>query len=91
VRFEPDWPGRILPLVVNVLQLRCRPRRVASSWPASEEAILSYPEDLKVAIVGTGAISHHIIGALAGFQQTRPEDSRFLELNRQPIPSVLRA
>jgi gallate dioxygenase len=40
---------------------------------------VSYPEDLKVAIVATGGLSHQVHGELAGFNNT-PWDMEFLEL-----------
>ena len=43
------------------------------------KAIESYPEDIKVAIVGTGGLSHQIQGERAGFNNT-PWDMEFLEL-----------
>jgi len=42
-------------------------------------AIESYPEDLKVAIVGTGGLSHQVHGERAGFNNT-PWDLEFLDL-----------
>src|ERR1041384_5858771 len=56
---QPDWPGRVVPLVVNVLQHPLpTPRRCYRLGLALRRAILAYPEDLKVAIVGTGGLSH---------------------------------
>jgi gallate dioxygenase len=43
------------------------------------KAIESYPEDLKVAIVGTGGLSHQVHGERAGFNNT-PWDKEFLDL-----------
>jgi len=42
-------------------------------------AVESFPEDLKVAIVGTGGLSHQVHGERAGFNNT-PWDMEFLEL-----------
>ena len=59
---------------------RSRPRGAASSSASSlRKAIESYPEDIKVAIVGTGGLSHQIHGERAGFNNT-PWDMEFLEL-----------
>jgi protocatechuate 4,5-dioxygenase beta chain len=77
---QPDWPGRVVPLVVNVIQQPLpRPSRCFSLGKALGKAIASYPEDLKVAMVGTGGLSHQMIGDRAGFNDER-WDREFLEL-----------
>ena len=51
----PDWPGKIVPIEVNVLQHPIpTPMRCWKLGQAVRRAVLSYPEDLKVVIVGTG-------------------------------------
>jgi protocatechuate 4,5-dioxygenase beta chain len=76
----PDWPGRIIPLVVNVLQHPLpTPARCFKLGQHLRKAILSYPEDLKVAIVGTGGLSHQMIGERAGFNNEE-WDLEFLDL-----------
>ncbi|QCI13537.1 gallate dioxygenase [Pseudomonas putida] len=74
------WPLEIVPLQVGVLQfpvpsaLRCY-----KLGQALRRAIESYPEDLKVAIVATGGVSHQVHGERCGFNN--PEwDARFLDL-----------
>jgi protocatechuate 4,5-dioxygenase beta chain len=77
---QPDWPGKVIPLVVNVLQHPLpKPRRCFALGKALRKSIESYPEDLKVAIVGTGGLSHQMIGERAGFNN-EPWDREFLEL-----------
>ena len=77
---QPDWPGRVVPLVVNVIQQPLpRPSRCFALGKALRKAIESYPEDLKVAMVGTGGLSHQMIGDRAGFNDER-WDREFLEL-----------
>jgi aromatic ring-opening dioxygenase catalytic subunit (LigB family) len=77
---KPDWPGRIIPLVVNVLQHPLpTPSRCFKLGKHLRKAIESYPEDLKVAIVGTGGLSHQMIGDRAGFNNEQ-WDLEFLEL-----------
>lgn len=77
---NPDWPGRIIPLVVNVLQHPLpTPRRCFNLGLHLRRAILSYPGDLKVAIVGTGGLSHQMIGERAGYNN-EAWDREFLEL-----------
>jgi len=82
---SPDWPGAVIPLVVNVLQHPLpSPRRCFSLGKSLRKAILSYPESLKVAIVGTGGLSHQMIGERAGFNNEK-WDLEFLELiDRDP-------
>jgi protocatechuate 4,5-dioxygenase beta chain len=77
---EPDWPGRVIPLHVNVLQHPVpTPRRCFKLGKSLRKAIESYPEDLKVAMVGTGGLSHQLIGERAGFND-EAWDREFLEL-----------
>ena len=77
---QPDWPGRIVPLFVNVLQHPLpKPARCFKLGKAIRKAIESYPEDLKVAMVGTGGLSHQMIGERAGFNDEK-WDREFLEL-----------
>ncbi len=82
---QPDWPGAIVPLVVNVVQHPLpSPRRCFALGKAIRKAILSYPEKLKVAMVGTGGLSHQMIGERAGFNNEE-WDLEFLELiDRDP-------
>jgi protocatechuate 4,5-dioxygenase beta chain len=82
---EPDWPGQVVPLVVNVIQQPLpRPSRCHALGKALRKAIESYPEDLKVVMVGTGGLSHQMIGERAGFNDER-WDREFLELiDRDP-------
>ncbi len=77
---ENGWPGAIVPLQVGVLQLPIpSARRCFKLGRALRKAIESYPEDIKVAVVGTGGLSHQIQGERAGFNNT-PWDMEFLEL-----------
>jgi gallate dioxygenase len=77
---EPTWPGAIVPLQVGVLQFPIpSAKRCFKLGRALRKAIESYPEDLKVAIVGTGGLSHQIHGERAGFNNT-PWDMEFMEL-----------
>ena len=77
---EKEWPGAIVPLQVGVLQLPIpSARRCFKLGRSLRKAIESFPEDIKVAIVGTGGLSHQIQGERAGFNNT-PWDMEFLEL-----------
>src|SRR5688572_7398415 len=77
---DPEWPGAIVPLQVGVLQFpTTTARRCYKLGKSLRKAIESYPEDLKVAIVGTGGLSHQVHGERAGFNNT-PWDHKFLDL-----------
>jgi hypothetical protein len=77
---KPDWPGKVIPLVVNVLQHPLpTPRRCFRLGNHIRKAVLSYPEDLKVVIVGTGGLSHQMIGERAGYNNEK-WDLEFLDL-----------
>jgi gallate dioxygenase len=77
---EPDWPGAMVPLQVGVLEFPIpSARRCFKLGRSLRKAIESYPEDIKVAIVGTGGLSHQVHGERAGFNNTE-WDMEFLEL-----------
>jgi protocatechuate 4,5-dioxygenase beta chain len=82
---RPDWPGRVVPLVVNVFQHPLpTPRRCYRLGQALGRAIRAYPEDLSVVMVGTGGLSHQLIGERAGFND-EAWDREFLDLvDRDP-------
>ncbi len=74
------WPARIIPLVVGVLQFPIpSARRCYKLGQSLRRAIESYPEDLKVAIVATGGLSHQVHGERSGYNNT-PWDMQFLDL-----------
>lgn len=77
---EPEWPAQIVPLQVGVLQFPIpTARRCYKLGQALRRAIQSYPDDLGVAIVGTGGLSHQVHGERAGFNNTE-WDMEFLRL-----------
>lgn len=77
---QPQWPVQLVPLQMGVLQFPIpSARRCYKLGQALRRAIESYPEDLKVAIVATGGLSHQVHGERAGFNNTE-WDSRFLDL-----------
>jgi gallate dioxygenase len=77
---KPHWPVRLVPLQIGVLQFPVpSARRCYKLGQALRRAIESYPEDLRVAVVATGGLSHQVHGERAGFNN--PEwDGRFLDL-----------
>ena len=77
---EGRWPCAVVPIEMNVLQHPLpSARRCFRLGQAVRRAVESYPEDLKVAVVGTGGLSHQMNGERAGFNNTE-WDMRFLEL-----------
>ena len=76
----PDWPGTVVPIAINVLQYPLpTARRCYRLGQAVRRAIESYPEDLKVVVVGTGGLSHQIHGERTGFNN-EDWDREFLDL-----------
>ena len=77
---EPGWPIPIVPLQVGVLQSPVpSARRCYRLGQALRRAIESYPDDLRVAIVATGGLSHQVHGERCGFNNPS-WDARFLDL-----------
>ncbi|MFB3048616.1 MAG: class III extradiol dioxygenase subunit beta [Acidimicrobiia bacterium] len=75
------WPARVIPLSVNVIQYPPPTgRRCFALGKAIRRAVESYPdtEDLKVAVLGTGGMSHQLQGERAGFINT-PFDTAYLD------------
>ena len=65
------WPWKVVPLQVGVLQFPIpTARRCYRLGQALRKAIAAYPEDLKVAIVATGGLSHQVHGERCGFNNT---------------------
>jgi len=77
---EKEWPVALVPLQVGVLEFPIpTARRCFALGKSLRKAIASFPEDLKVAVVGTGGLSHQVHGERAGFNNT-DWDMEFLEL-----------
>ncbi|MBB3083737.1 class III extradiol dioxygenase subunit beta [Geodermatophilus sabuli] len=74
-----SWPCPVIPFLVNVIQYpQPTAARCYALGQALGRAIASYPKDVKVAILGTGGMSHQLAGARAGY--INPEfDHMFLE------------
>lgn len=80
IEHKTGWPVPIIPLQVGVLQFPIpTARRCYKLGQALRRAIESYPEDLKVAILATGGLSHQVHGERAGFNNTA-WDNEFLDL-----------
>ena len=83
---EPEWPIPIVPLQVGVLQFPVpSAARCYKLGQALRTAIESYPEDIKVALVATGGLSHQIQGERCGFNNP-PWDEELMELyEKDPV------
>ena len=62
------WPVTLVPVEVNTVQFPLpSARRCYDLGAAVGRAIASYPEDLRVLVMGTGGLSHQLDGERAGF------------------------
>lgn len=78
--YASGWPVPIVPLQVGVLQSPVpSAKRCYKLGQALRRAIESYPEDLRVAIVATGGLSHQVHGERCGFNNPA-WDAQFLNL-----------
>jgi protocatechuate 4,5-dioxygenase beta chain len=76
---DPDWNIKVVPLVVNVIQHPLpSAARCYKLGQAIRRAVDSYPEDLRVAIVGTGGMSHQLHGERMGHMNGE-WDKQFLD------------
>ncbi|MGH8981049.1 MAG: gallate dioxygenase [Acidimicrobiales bacterium] len=77
---ESGWPTTLVPLQVGVLQFPIpTAARCFKLGKAIRRAVESYPEDIRVAVVATGGLSHQVHGERAGFNN--PEwDRQFVDV-----------
>ncbi|GAC34211.1 class III extradiol dioxygenase subunit beta [Paraglaciecola polaris] len=62
-----EWPCKVIPLCVNVIQYPSPTgNRCFNLGKAIRKAVESFDEDIKVAIFGTGGMSHQLQGERAG-------------------------
>lgn len=78
--WDDPWPAPILPIAVNVIQHPVpTARRLLRLGHALRRAVESFPEDVRVVVLGTGGLSHQLHGDRFGMMN--PEwDNRFLDL-----------
>lgn len=82
---EKGWATKLLPIACGVLTVPLpSARRFYKFGQSLRRAIQSYPEDINVAIAGTGGLSHQVHGERCGFNN--PEwDHEFMErLEKDP-------
>lgn len=77
---DPPWPFAVVPIAVNVIvEPLPAPRRCWRLGEAIGRAIADFPQDLRVAVIATGGLSHQLHGTSFGF--VNPDwDNRFLDL-----------
>lgn len=80
-----EWPCPVIPLAVNVV-LYPPPtgNRCFQLGRALRKAIRSYPEDLRVLVLGTGGMSHQISGPRAGLINSKFDKAFLDNLSRDP-------
>lgn len=77
---QDGWPMAVVPIQCGVLNMPIPlARRFFKFGRALRKAVESYPEDLKVVVVGSGGLSHQVHGERCGFNNTE-WDREFLEL-----------
>jgi protocatechuate 4,5-dioxygenase beta chain len=61
------WPCKVIPLAVNVIQYPSPTgNRCYQLGKAIRKAVEAFPQDIKVAVIGTGGMSHQLQGERAG-------------------------
>jgi gallate dioxygenase len=76
---KQGWPTKIIPFQVGVLMAPSpNASRCYKLGKALRRAIQSFPGDIKVAIAGTGGLSHQVHGERCGFNNT-PWDMEFMQ------------
>jgi gallate dioxygenase len=86
---KDGWAAKLIPIACGVLTVPSpSPKRFWKFGKALRRAIQSYPEDIKVAIVGTGGLSHQVHGERAGFNNTE-WDMEFMDRLEKDPESLL--
>ncbi len=87
---DEGWRVPVVPMTINVvLDPLPEPARCWALGAAVGAAIRSYPEDLRVAVIGTGGLSHQLTGA--NFGEVFPQwDREFLVLLEHAPSSLAR-
>ena len=85
-----EWPCPVIPLAVNVVQYPPPTgNRCFNLGKAIRRAVESFEPNLRVAIVGTGGMSHQLQGPRAGLINSE-FDKRFLDNLTKDVPALIR-
>ena len=80
-----EWPCPVIPLAVNVVVYPPPTgHRCFMLGRAIRKAVRSYPEDLRVVVLGTGGMSHQISGPRAGLINSKFDKAYLDGLTRDP-------
>jgi protocatechuate 4,5-dioxygenase, beta chain len=80
-----QWPCPVIPLAVNVVMYPPPTgHRCYMLGRAIRKAVQSYPEDLRMVIMGTGGMSHQISGPRAGLINSKFDKAYLDGLSRDP-------
>jgi protocatechuate 4,5-dioxygenase, beta chain len=80
-----QWPCPVIPLAVNVVMYPPPTgHRCYMLGRAIRKAVQSYPDDLRVVVMGTGGMSHQISGPRAGLINSRFDKAYLDGLTRDP-------
>jgi protocatechuate 4,5-dioxygenase, beta chain len=80
-----QWPCPVIPLAVNVVMYPPPTgHRCYMLGRAIRKAVQSYPEDLRVVVMGTGGMSHQISGPRAGLINSKFDKAYLDGLTRDP-------
>jgi gallate dioxygenase len=86
---DKGWACKLLPVVCGVLTVPLpSARRFWKFGKSLRQAIQSYPKDIKVAIAGTGGLSHQVHGEGCGFNNTE-WDMEFMDRLEKDPESLL--
>jgi protocatechuate 4,5-dioxygenase beta chain len=79
------WPVKLVPITINTIQHPLpSPRRAFALGRSLGRALRTFERDLRVAVIGTGGLSHQLDGTRAGFIN-KPFDLMCMEkLVREP-------
>jgi protocatechuate 4,5-dioxygenase beta chain len=80
-----EWPCPVIPLAVNVVMYPPPTgHRCFMLGRAIRKAVESYPEDLRVVVMGTGGMSHQISGPRAGLINSKFDKAFLDNLTKNP-------
>jgi len=80
-----EWPCPVIPLAVNVVMYPPPTgHRCFMLGRAIRKAVESYPEDMRVVIMGTGGMSHQISGPRAGLINSKFDKAFLDNLSKDP-------